>query len=123
MPETKLKPCPFCGGMGVLNNEKNRTVSFVKCLSCGAETGLVRASAEYCSDDKVIEAWNRRAENETDVEAEPVKHGEWKHYPGMNSKCSGCGRYFPVEEFESRPFDINYCPNCGAKMDGGDIGT
>lgn len=66
MPETKLKPCPFCGGMGVLNNEKNRIVSFVKCLSCGAETGLVRLSAEYCSDDKAIEAWNRRAENETD---------------------------------------------------------
>ncbi len=51
------------------------------------------------------------------IEAEPVKHGKWKHVPGMNSKCSECGRYFPVREFESRPFDINYCPNCGAKME------
>lgn len=50
------------------------------------------------------------------IEAEPVKHGKWKHYPGINSKCSECGRYFPVDEFDSRPFDINYCPNCGAKM-------
>ncbi len=66
MPETKLKPCPFCGGKGVLNNEENRIVSFVKCVQCGAESGLVRVSAEYCADDKAIEAWNRRAENETD---------------------------------------------------------
>ena len=55
------------------------------------------------------------------VDAEPVRHGTWKHCPGMNDKCSECGRYFPVEEFESRPFDINYCPNCGAKMDGGEV--
>ena len=48
----------------------------------------------------------------------PVVHGHWKHVAGMNSKCSVCERYFPVNEFVKRPFDINYCPNCGAKMDG-----
>ncbi|MBO5163229.1 MAG: hypothetical protein J6B75_02120 [Ruminococcus sp.] len=57
------------------------------------------------------------------VEAEPVRHGTWKHCPGMNSKCLECGQYFPVDEFDSRPFDINYCPNCGAKMEGGEVGT
>lgn len=51
------------------------------------------------------------------VEAEPVKHGKWKHVAGMNSKCSVCSHYFPVTEFDSRPFDINYCPNCGTRMD------
>jgi hypothetical protein len=60
-----------------------------------------------------------KGELETTLEAELVIHGKWKHVSGMNSKCSECGRYFPVKEFESRPFDINYCPNCGAKMDGG----
>lgn len=64
MPEIKLKPCPFCGGMGILNNEKNRTVSFVKCIQCGAESGIVHVSAEYCADEQAIEAWNRRIENE-----------------------------------------------------------
>lgn len=53
------------------------------------------------------------------IEAEPVRHGTWKHTPGMNSKCSECGHYFPVKEFDRRPFDINYCSHCGAKMDGG----
>ncbi|MCM1225973.1 MAG: Lar family restriction alleviation protein [Clostridium sp.] len=66
MPEIKLKPCPFCGGLPILNNEKNRACSFVKCIECGAESGLVKVSAEYCSDEKAAEAWNRRTSNETD---------------------------------------------------------
>lgn len=52
------------------------------------------------------------------IDLQPVKHGKWKHVAGMNSKCSVCSHYFPVTEFDSRPFDINYCPNCGARMDG-----
>lgn len=47
----------------------------------------------------------------------PVVHGHWEQVAGMNSKCSVCERYFPVNEFVKRPFDINHCPNCGAKMD------
>ena len=57
-----------------------------------------------------------------DVDVEPVKKGRWKHVAGMNSKCSECGRYFPVSEFGKRPFEINYCPHCGAKMDGDNNG-
>lgn len=51
------------------------------------------------------------------ADVQPVKHGKWKHVAGMNSKCSVCSHYFPATEFDSRPFDINYCPNCGARMD------
>lgn len=54
----------------------------------------------------------------TETDVQPVKHGEWKHVAGMISKCSVCSHYFPVSEFDSRPFDINFCPNCGARMDG-----
>ena len=52
------------------------------------------------------------------IEAEPVKHGRWEHHAGMNSKCTCCGNYFPVAEFERRPFDVNFCIWCGARMDG-----
>ena len=45
-----------------------------------------------------------------------IRKGQWKHVAGMNGKCSECGRYFPVAEFENRPFDINCCPHCGTKM-------
>ena len=55
------------------------------------------------------------------ADVEPVKHGHWKHVAGMNSKCSECDRYFPVSEFDKRPFDVNYCPCCGAKMDGEEV--
>ena len=54
------------------------------------------------------------------ADVQPVKHGKWKHVAGMNSKCSVCSHYFPVTEFDSRPFDINFCPQCGAKMEGDD---
>lgn len=63
MNEIELKPCPFCGGLGILNNETKRIVSFVKCIQCGAESGMVKVSAEYCADEKAAEAWNRRADN------------------------------------------------------------
>lgn len=52
------------------------------------------------------------------ADVQPVKRGKWKHVAGMNSKCSVCSHYFPVTEFDSRPFDINFCPQCGARMDG-----
>lgn len=58
----ELKDCPFCGGKAMLNNEKNRIYSFVKCQNCGAESGIVEVSAEYCADEKAVEAWNRRFE-------------------------------------------------------------
>lgn len=77
---------------------------------------------EECSVDKDNNRANRiidAFDNFPTIEAEPVRHGTWKHVLGMNSKCSECGHYFPVRDFESRPFDINYCPQCGAKMDGG----
>jgi hypothetical protein len=53
------------------------------------------------------------------IEAEPVRHGEWIDtgieefgliYSGY--KCSQCG-------FILYGNQTKYCPNCGAKMDGG----
>ena len=47
----------------------------------------------------------------------PVRHGRWK----CNKPCPVCG----VDRFEGLDADIwadwepPYCPNCGAKMDGG----
>lgn len=52
----------------------------------------------------------------------PVRHGRWiDAYPDIEPNpmfmygiCSECG-------FEQGIFKyLNYCPNCGAKMDGGD---
>ena len=87
-----------------------------------------KGQKNYSSSETAIDNWLRgygeAVENilaifdKLSVYVEPVKHGHWKHVAGMNSKCSECDRYFPVSEFDKRPFDVNYCPNCGAKMDG-----
>lgn len=44
---------------------------------------------------------------------EPVKHGEWEH-----DICSICGAEW-FDWTNMRPFTTNYCPSCGAKMNGG----
>ena len=57
------------------------------------------------------------------IDAVPVKHGEWIKYvdddPTFDyQKCSVCNEGRPMENFYGLP--ENYCPNCGAKMDGGE---
>ena len=44
------------------------------------------------------------------LQAEPVKHGEWETRKGIEY-CSECNK--------SMMWQSNFCPNCGAKMDGG----
>lgn len=47
----------------------------------------------------------------------PVKHGEWEYYTiGVHSyrDCSVCRKTNPAG------FITPYCPNCGARMDGGE---
>ena len=58
------------------------------------------------------------------VDAVEVVHGRWKPYHEADIgydeygvRCSKCG--FDVEDHEVK-FIMHYCPNCGAKMDGGD---
>lgn len=56
------------------------------------------------------------------VEAEPVRHGHWYHgeaYP-HHLYCSVCYRTaLPNDEYVERwGLHMNYCPNCGARMDG-----
>lgn len=51
------------------------------------------------------------------IEAEPVKHGRWIKR-GQDIFCSECGGESKYTWHGSSSFS-NYCPNCGAKMDGG----
>lgn len=49
------------------------------------------------------------------TDAEPVKHGRWDGY--LCSVCNEHAGYFISGDFwiDEKP---NFCPNCGAKMDG-----
>lgn len=52
----------------------------------------------------------------------PVRHGYWN-----SGACSECGSIKPMTRIEDcglliweAPYKLNYCPNCGVKMDGED---
>ena len=50
----------------------------------------------------------------------PVRHGRWEKQSGLYS-CSECGKTCPydVQAAVIAYWACNYCPHCGAKMDGG----
>lgn len=45
----------------------------------------------------------------------PVVHGEWNRLDCDTFNCNKCGSTFIVLQGSTK---MNYCPNCGAKMDG-----
>lgn len=61
MGETKLKPCPFCGGTATLRCEG---ASFW--VECEYQNGcLVGPATDFFGTEcEAIEVWNRRAEHE-----------------------------------------------------------
>ena len=77
------------------------------------ELGVGRCSkdvlpAAYCA------GWNGLLgliDNAPTVDAVPVVHGHKVDDGGFYARCSQCDGVLPL--------CANYCPNCGAKMDGG----
>ena len=62
-----------------------------------------------------------RDDNGDAIEISRVRHGRWKKQSGLYS-CSECGATCPYDvQADSIEYWVcNYCPKCGAKMDGGD---
>jgi DNA-directed RNA polymerase subunit RPC12/RpoP len=76
---------------------------------------------EWCRDERRsgIEQAMCMVHEALTVDAEPVRHGKWEEHcqnDDLDSPvyvCSECK--VNVSDFEKRW--LNYCPNCGAKMD------
>ena len=50
------------------------------------------------------------------VDAVEVVHGRWGDTPGVFGYiCSQCNKVMVPDRYDG---EMNYCPNCGAKMDG-----
>ena len=78
-------------------------------------------------DESIFEGFvmKRLIEMQPTVDAVEVVHGEWEiieddYFDLVELKCSACGENYGFESYEDCiPRNHHYCPNCGAKMDGG----
>ena len=54
------------------------------------------------------------------IDVTPVRHGRWVSVPHKLARvCSVCNRDEPYKFADIDADVYDYCPNCGAKMDGG----
>ena len=95
----ELKPCPFCGGEGFVNDDPTGEgigVLSVECHGCGADSGY------WLRKDLAIRSWNTRAERTChDIGGEAPFSAVFR--------CSEC----LTMDFGGTPF---FCRNCGAKV-------
>ena len=122
--------------------EKNMYTTMLVTISIGyewetphEETHLLEWDCESCSLVWEVDWWEGQQYVElvgftptykirlvgADAEVATVRHGKDIWYTSKEHcefKCSLCGREIP----EHWGGDFNYCPNCGAKMDGGNDG-
>ena len=49
----------------------------------------------------------------------PVRHGRWIN-ENFYTHCSACGKMAIYDKY-GQEFESDYCPHCGAKMDGGNL--
>ena len=57
------------------------------------------------------------------ADVQSVRHGRWitedEYYVDDTYICSACGYEFIITDGDLESNELNYCPGCGAKMDGG----
>lgn len=82
----------------------------IKCENCE-----YRSADEYCKMLICISYQYARRLIAADVA--PVHHGHWEQVDDTKCKCSECEIITMIAQYPIGA-DANYCPNCGAKMDG-----
>ena len=89
---------------------------------------IERREALMVGDKRIsVDAMKSFIKNRPATDVAPVVHGRWDDsgrytFPGGSTavRCTECGCALTVSEF--RLNNWNYCPVCGAKMDGSEIG-
>lgn len=82
------------------------------------DAGHLRSATEVClSENNVL----KMIDLQPTADVAEVKHGEWEskgtHGDFEEKRCSICNGLLLVKWYD-RTMNYNYCPNCGAKMDG-----
>lgn len=105
MKNSELKPCPFCGGEAEIVQDDIFWMQ--KRIRCKDENCFAGYGVTFHDFDVLLTAWNQRAERTCE---------NMEEYKGCsNFKCSECG-YTNYWSLEVPASDINYCPNCGARV-------
>lgn len=73
---------------------------------------IFRRSGYSREADGIMRA-EREIERIPSSDAAPVIHAQWGA-DGIAAVCSLCKSSIVIEQYDA---DLNYCPNCGAKMD------
>ena len=81
-----------------------RRIKEIHCAECDSYHG-VRCRA--CWVDDTLDY----IDSEPAADVAPVRHGQWKSYTKNLGECSNCGYVVSIR--------YDYCPSCGAKMNGG----
>lgn len=74
-----------------------------------------KAAVTIATAKKLARSLVRRAPA---ADVAPVVHGRWKAYGAVLLECQNCGEIYSMLGGNAG-MSWNYCPNCGARMDGG----
>ena len=81
---------------------------------------LMAENGEYDHYTSGFDEAVTRVENFPAADVAPVRHGRWVSVPHKLARvCSVCNRDEPYKFADIDADVYDYCPNCGAKMDGG----
>ena len=85
----------------------------------------------YNRRDKCSQFWadtiryfEKRINNLDNYDVEPVRHAKWVLIDECVNEgvyCSNCHKKIYRAEYANQKVKSNYCPNCGAKMDGNEV--
>ena len=93
-------------------------VADLSCSIFAAKCSLVKGESEWVNGyrDALASVLELIEEAHT-VDAVKV-HGHWYKAPHHPYRCSNCGEEALLDMYGESHYRSNYCPNCGAKMDG-----
>ena len=125
---SKLKPCPFCGRKAELHYyEIDEPFTFTECgyeiycCHCGIRF-KERLNRIPQFDEKadikkqnLIERWNRRVNDGVESNEADRPQGEWIIEKDTNGNTYGRCSVCSMKQYAGQ---LNYCPNCGARMKG-----
>lgn len=67
----------------------------------------------------LAEAFDCLIDNAPTIDAKPIEHGSWfGDEDGSVWECNQCGLAWQLNYGTPQENEMNYCPKCGARMDG-----